>query len=249
MKIGLVLSGGGARGLAHLGVLEALDEMGIKPAVISGTSSGALIGALYASGNSPRKILAMIKEHASGSVFGMFLSSEGLFSSTGLRHILKSAIPEDSFEKLLTPLYVTATDIAAGTSATFSKGPLFDVLVGSSSVPVLFKPVKIGHQYLVDGGVMDNFPVECIKDKCDKIIGSHVNKPAHKKVGKLNRFQLLDLCFHLAICGRVAINAKSCHVLLEPPLSGYSMFDMSHADRIFKIGYQTTMEKRRLFLS
>ena len=246
MKIGIVLSGGGTRGMAHLGALNALDELGVKPAIISGTSSGALLGALYAAGNPPKEILKMVKAHASSGVLGMILSSGGLFSATGLMEILKSAIMTDDFEKLLIPLYVTATDIGGGRSVTFSEGPLFDALIGSSSVPGVFKPVKLGNQYLVDGGVMNNFPVECIKDKCDKLIGSHVNKLCYKNAGKLNRLQILDRCFHLAISVQVAINAKYCDVFLEPPLSGYGMFDMKYADRIFKKGYQAVMEKEQI---
>ena len=249
MRIGLVLSGGGTRGVAHLGVLQALDEMGIRPAVISGTSSGALLGALYAAGNSPKTILAMVKEHGSASFVKMALSPEGLFSVSGLLSILKSAIPEDDFGKLLIPLYVTATDIANGTSVTISNGPLYNVLIGSSSIPALFTPVKHGDQFLVDGGVMNNFPVECIRGQCDKIIGSHVNKISPAKTKKMSRVQVLDRCFHMAVSATVARNAEYCDIFLEPQLSAYSMFEMQHADRVFKLGYQTAMEKKQAILS
>jgi len=91
----------------------------------------------------------MIKKHTSSSLALMVLSSGGLFTASGLKQILSSAIPANNFESLSIPLFVTATDIASGTSITYSKGPLHDVLIGSSSVPVLFTPQKYGKQYLV----------------------------------------------------------------------------------------------------
>lgn len=149
-KIGLVLSGGGARAIAHLGILDGLDQIGLKPNVISGVSAGAIIGALYSAKYSPKQILEMIKKHTSSSLALMVLSSGGLFTASGLKQILSSAIPANNFESLSIPLFVTATDIASGTSITYSKGPLHDVLIGSSSVPVLFTPQKYGKQYLVE---------------------------------------------------------------------------------------------------
>jgi NTE family protein len=248
MKIGLVLSGGGTRGMAHLGVLQALEELGAQPSVISGTSSGALLGALYAAGNPPKEILKMVKAHSSSSLIKMFIAPGGLFSASGLMDILRSAIPANDFAKLAIPLFITATDMAGGQTVTFSEGALYDVLIGASSIPGLFTPVKHGSQYLVDGGVMNNFPVECIRHKCDKVIGSHVNKIYSYQRKSLNRMQILDRCFHLAASGAVAEQAKHCDVLIEPDLSGYSMFEMTHANKVFKIGYKAAMEQQELLM-
>jgi len=117
---GTVLSGGGARGIANLGVLKGLNELGIIPGAISAVSSGAIIAALYAAGYSQNEILEMIKEHASSSVAAMILFPGGLFSPSSLRQILTSAIPEDSFEAPHVPLSVTATDISLGTMVVCS---------------------------------------------------------------------------------------------------------------------------------
>ena len=140
-KIGLVLSGGGARAIAHLGILDGLAQIGLKPNVISGVSAGAIIGALYSAKYSPKQILEMIKKHTSSSLL-MVLSSGGLFTASGLKQILSSAIPANNFESLSIPLFVTATDIASGTSITYSKGPLHDVLIGSWMLLIIStKPV------------------------------------------------------------------------------------------------------------
>lgn len=241
--IGLVLSGGGARAIAHLGLLQRMDEIGIKPGAISGVSAGAIIGALYASGMSPKQILGTVKEY--NGFAKIVLSSGGLFTATGLQQILNSALPGDDFDCLTIPLYVTATDMAGGTSVTFSRGSLIDVLIGSSSVPVLFAPKKHGRQYLVDGGVLNNLPAECLAGKCDQIIGSHVNR-RYKPTKNLDRLHVFDQCFHLAIAKNVSQNAGLCNILFEPELDKYSMFDIKYADRLFDLGYQTAKENNAL---
>lgn len=241
--IGLVLSGGGARAIAHLGLLKRMDEIGIKPCAISGVSAGAVIGALYASGISPTQILGIVKEY--NSLAKIVLSLGGLFTATGLQQILNTALPADNFDSLSIPLFVTATDMVGGTSVTFSKGPLTDVLIGSSSVQVLFTPKKHGRQYLADGGVLDNLPAACLLGKCDQIIASHVNH-RDKPSKNLDRLHVFDQCFHLAIAKNVATNAGLCDLLFEPKLDKYSMFDIKYADRIFKVGYQTAKDNKRL---
>lgn len=241
--IGLVLSGGGARAIAHLGLLQRMDEMGIKPALISGVSAGAVIGALYASGMLPKQILGIVKEY--NGLAKIVLSSGGLFTATGLKHVLNSALPRDNFDSVSIPLFVTATDMAGGTSVTFSKGPLIDVLIGSSSVPVLFTPRKHGRQYLVDGGVLNNLPAMCLVGKCDRIIGSYVNR-RNKPAKNLDRLHVFDQCFHLAIAKNVTENAGLCDLLFEPNLDKYSMFDINYAETLFKIGYQAAKENKEL---
>ncbi|MCO5950198.1 patatin-like phospholipase family protein [Mucilaginibacter flavidus] len=241
--VGLVLSGGGARAIAHLGLLQLMDEMSIMPDVISGVSAGAIIGALYASGMAPKQILNVVKEN--NSLAKIVLSSGGLFTATGLQQILNSALPMDDFDRLSVPLYVTATDMISGTSVTFSKGPLIDVLIGSSSVPVLFTPKKHDRQRLVDGGVLNNLPAECLAGKCDKIIGSHVNR-RYKPAKNLDRLHVFDQCFHMAIAKNVAQNSALCDILFEPELDKYSMFDIKYADRLFKVGYQTAKDNKEL---
>ncbi|MEO6523324.1 MAG: patatin-like phospholipase family protein [Mucilaginibacter sp.] len=245
-RLGLVLSGGGARGVAHLGLLQALDEMGLKPTIISGVSSGAIIGALYASGYSPQEILKLTKDHSATTIMGVILTSGGLFSPKGLMEVLTAAIATDSFEQLQIPLFVTATDIVTGTPMTFSKGPLFEVLAGSCDIPALFDPIKSGNRYLVDGSVMNNLPVDCLIGQCDQILGSHVNKLFHPQKEPLSRLQVFERCFQLAISGTVTAQGKRCDLLIEPDLSDYNMFEMKFSDDIFEIGYAKAKENRQI---
>jgi NTE family protein len=243
--IGLVLSGGGARTIAHLGMIKALEVLNITPVCLSGVSAGAIIGALYAAGNSPEQIMAMIKEHSSASLTRMILFPGGLFSADGLRHILQVAIGKDSFEDLKIPLFVTATDIMTGKAIVFSSGDLFNPVVGSSSIPAIFSPVKHGPYNLVDGGVLNNLPVSCIIGSCDRIIGCHVNKIQPLTKNNLSRLQVLERCFHLAIAENVESNSKLCDIVIEPELGKYGMFDTKFADQIFDAGYTATMKNSR----
>ena len=243
--VGLVLSGGGARGAAHLGVLKALEELGVNISAISGVSAGALIGALYAAGQSPEKILNELKQQSYFSITDVAWLGKGLFSMNGLRKVLTGFIKTDSFECLEIPLFVTATDITTGQPVTFGRGNLFNAILGSCSVPVIFEPVVYDGHFLLDGGIVNNFPVEPLLSNCDTIIGSHVNKLYDGVIPvKLTRSALVEKCFHLAIAGSVYTRAAHCKVFIEPLLSGYSMFDISQADKIFESGYEATMKQK-----
>ena len=125
-SVGLALSGGGARGAAHLGLLKALDELNVKVSAISGVSAGAVIGALYAAGNAPEYILQELKQQSYFGITDVAWLRNGLFTMASLRKKLKEMIPQDDFEQLHIPLYVLATDISMGTSVTFSQGPLLE---------------------------------------------------------------------------------------------------------------------------
>lgn len=248
MRIGVVFSGGGARGIAHLGGLQALGELGIRPAVLSGVSAGALIGALYAAGKSPMEILEMIKQQSRSSLAAAILFPGGLFSHKGLQSLLRSAIPSDDFADLKIPLTVTATDLVTGTSVRFSQGSMYDVLLGSAAVPGLFDPVKVGNCHLVDGGVLDNLPVACIRDSCDKVLGIHVNK-FYESAENLTRPQVIDRCFHLAISPGVTANAMLCDLLVEPDTSGCTIFNTQNASHLFASGYKAMMHEKEVLKS
>ncbi len=174
-KTGLVLSGGGARGFAHLGLIQALNEAGIFPDVISGTSAGAIVGVLYADGHTPGEILKLLNSGSRLDFMRPALPREGLLQINGIIKILQSSLRAKTFEELKIKLYVSATDLNNGKSVYFSEGDLINPVIASASIPVLFQPVVIDKIQYVDGGVMDNLPVKPIEKQCEKIIGSFVN--------------------------------------------------------------------------
>ena len=249
-SVGIVLSGGGARGAAHLGVLKALNELNIKVSAISGVSAGAIVGVLYAAGYSPEYILAELKKQSYFGITNIAWQKDGFFSMASLRKKLHELIKQDDFEGLRIPLSITATDISTGKSIIFSKGPLFDVIIASASVPVIFQAVSYESYQLLDGGILNNLPVEPLLGKCDIIIGSHVNK-LHDNTHpvKSDRISLIDECFHLMIANNVRERAMACDIFIEPLLSGFGIFEMKYADRIFEMGYEATMVQKEKLLA
>lgn len=245
IKTGIVLSGGGVRGFAHLGLLKLLDETGLKPYAISGVSAGAIAGALYLAGHSPEAILTILKQNGYFGWSNLLWKKDGFFSMQPLLRTLEQYIPQNRFEDLSARFFVTATDFTHGQSVTFSKGPLYEPVIASASVPVIFAPVKIGDSLLIDGGLLNNLPVEPLLPLCDRIIGCHVNKLPHQQtvnpVGKMN---ILEKCFHMAIAGTVENRLQQCSLYLEPDLHRFNMFDVKKADEIFEIGYTTASRQR-----
>jgi NTE family protein len=243
--IGVVLSGGGARGIAHLGVLEALRESGLQIDAIAGTSSGAIAGVLYAAGNKPRQILGILKENSYFGVSRLLFQKEGIFKMAGLKKMLQQHVFADHFEDLPVKLFVAATDLSLRRSVIFDSGPLLEPVMASACVPVIFEPVHFQDTEWVDGGILNNFPVEPLEKTCDIIIGSHVNKLGDEPPGNmtLHKMHILERCFHMAIAEGVYEKSSRCDLFLDPPeLAQYDLFNIRQADEIFEIGYRHCMK-------
>ena len=182
---GLVLSGGGARGYAHLGVLKALNEEGIIPDIISGTSAGAIAGALYADGYTPDEIFKILAKNSRLNFLKLTVPKDGLLKMTGMIRVLKDALRANTFEELKIPLVVCATNLNQAKVEYFESGELIRAIIASASIPVVFRPVEIGGVCYVDGGVMDNMPVAPIEKRCRVLIGSYVNSIGERdKIGR-----------------------------------------------------------------
>jgi NTE family protein len=251
MKTGLVLSGGGARGIAHLGVLAALDELGIHITALSGTSAGAVVATLYAGGIAPARIREIVKESSYFGFFHLLLGKPGLFTMEALRRILIENLPGSCFEDLPVQVFVTATNLSACRPEIFSSGNLIEPVLASACLPVVYEPVRIGDSQYVDGGVLDNFPVEPLLPLCDRIIGSHVNRIATWTADTpFDKAAILDRCFHLAVAGTVYEKARCCHVFLDPPeLEAFGLLDTRDADTLFDIGYRHCLTFRDRLLA
>ncbi|MFA5818372.1 MAG: patatin-like phospholipase family protein [Bacteroidales bacterium] len=242
-KIGLVLSGGGARGFAHLGLIQALNDAGIYPDVISGTSAGALAGVLYADGHTPKEILKLMNSGSRLDFIRPALPREGLLQIGGVIKILKNCLRAKIFEELKIPLYVTATDLNNGKAVYFSTGDLLDPVIASASIPVLFRPVMINNICYVDGGVLDNLPVKPIENKCKILIGSFVNPVGYvEKVSGL--INIAERTFMLSMSKEIIEKAKKFDLLVAPlELRNYKILDPEKADELFSIGYKATKAK------
>jgi NTE family protein len=243
-SIGIALSGGGARGISHLGVLKALTEFGIKPSVISGSSAGSIAGAFFAAGYPPREVLDIIKKGKFFSWANMVWRKPGIFDMHGFSEIFHRHFPSDSFEALSIPLHVAVTDIHKGETLYFSSGELTKILIASSCIPIVFEPVKHNGLTLVDGGLTNNLPVERLKGECKYIIGVNVN-PISQRTENLHLRDLIDRSFHLALASTLRTKAALCDLFIEPPgLDKYGIFDVKHADDIYRRGYEHTISMK-----
>lgn len=178
-KIGLALGGGGARGLCHIEFCKALDEMGLKPSIISGTSIGSIVGGFYAAGMSGDEMKALIEqigliEYTRLLDFSI-LSPAGLVKGNAVMEFLDEHLPVKTFEELEIPLKVVATDFWNRKEIVFESGPLIPAIRASISIPVVFKPVKVGDLVLTDGGTVNPVPYDIIRNACDILIAIDVS--------------------------------------------------------------------------
>ena len=217
MNIGLVLSGGGARGAAHIGVIKALEEHNIFITHIAGTSAGAIVGGLYAAGVSWSEILNFFKTITIFSTNRYARNKPGFLNSVNFYDDLKTFFPIDNFNALKKPLFVTATNIIEGTLEIFSEGKLIEPILASASFPGVFTPVKMNGTFYVDGGTLNNFPIEPLKPLCSKIIGIYVN-PLRKIEPKdlKHSYSVVDRAFEINTSSRSFNKFASCDLLISP---------------------------------
>lgn len=242
-KIGITLSGGGLRAIGHLGVLKALEQHDIRPSIMSGTSAGAIVAAFYAAGHSPDEMLSVIlkKDFFSRSHFRF--RSSGFFDTGFLVKIFSEYIPDD-FSKLKLPLFVAATELSAGVTEYFYEGPLYNALLATSSIPLIFPAVADHERIFLDGGILNNLPIEPIKDKCDYLIGVHVNSITKGCESPLGVRKTLDRIFHLAISNVVYAKAGHCHLFIDPPaMTRFGMLEKKEAHTIFEYTYAHAMQQ------
>lgn len=243
-NIGYALSGGGAKGFAHLGAIKALEERRLKPDIIAGTSAGALAGVFYADGYSPDEVVDMFKNTKFKQFIEFTLPTSGLFRPTGLHNFIKKNLRAKTFEQLQIPFIAVATDWEKGTFVEFSEGKnLVDAVVASCCVPLIFSPVKIDGKEYVDGGVLKNLPASVIKRKCNVLFGVNVAM-AMPPEDKNNLKYFAERTFTMMATSNTLADKYLCNVLIEMEgLDKYWMFDLSHTQDIVETGYQAALKK------
>lgn len=241
-KVGIALSGGGARGIAHIGVLKALDEIGIKISVISGTSAGSIVASLYAYGFSPDQIFELVKTLSIFKSVRPAWTWSGLLTMDGLKELLLKSIPENDFNALKIPLTVAATEIRKGHIHYFQDGELIPAIVSSCSIPAVFNPVSFSGGLYVDGGVFDNLPAKPIRQKCDVLIGSHCNHFSADFDAKSMKV-VIERSLLMAVYANTQLSRQMCDVFIEPPrMDRYGAFEIAKAQEIFEYAYRFTKD-------
>lgn len=235
IPVRFVLSGGGTRGFAHLGMIAALIEFGCKPTAYCGASAGAVAGAFLSAGYKPEEVLGIFQS-MKPSTFASIAFNEGLLSTKSLTSFFEKHLPA-TFEDLLFPLCIVATDLSSGNWKSFHSGELKQVLAGSCAIPGLFKPVVFKDMLLADGGILNNLPVEAVPEAEGKVAGLHVNPVAQVDVSS-SAFRILERTFHLGVYSNTIFRTGLCDSYLEPrELAGYRVFDFSSLKEVYQIGY------------
>ncbi len=158
MKIGLALGGGGARGAAHIGVLMELERLGIRPSLISGTSIGGVVGALYAAGKSIAEITALFQQINISKFYTLPGNAPGITKSTKIEQFLEDVLGRPTFADLNLPLSVVTTDLVTRKEVILDEGDVITAVLATIAIPILFPPVEIGSHVLADGGILNNTP-------------------------------------------------------------------------------------------
>jgi NTE family protein len=249
-SLSLALGGGGARGLSHILILEALDEMGIKPRAIAGTSIGALMGAAYCAGMTGAEIRAHCRDlfqkrtelvkHFITRWDGRLADIWGSVAppiSAGDR-LLKALMPHDlpdSFEELKIPLAVVATDFYAQDQQILSQGPLFPALTASAALPTLMRPIEIDGRLLIDGGFVNPLPFDLLTGSADIIAAVDVSAGTQESRGK-NPSSIETLVGAMQITLRSIIQEKlragAPDILIRPNVGAYRVLDFFKFEEI-----------------
>lgn len=242
-NIGYALSGGGVKGFAHAGALQALEEHGIRPDVIAGTSAGSVVAALYSAGYKPTEISEIFKEQGGFMKFAsIVLPSAGLFNPDKFMHFLKKKIEAKNknfvnIESLPIPIRVVSSDLDHGKSVVFSKGEIVPRVMASATVPIVFVPTVIDGVHYVDGGVFKNFPVSVIRRDCSKVIGINVS-PLVASDYKQTILDIAQRSYEFMFRANTMLERRRCDLLVEVgDALKYGTFDLERLDDIFQLGY------------
>jgi NTE family protein len=272
-KIGLVLSGGGAKGFAHIGVLNVLEDAGIKIDYIGGTSMGAVIGGLYAMGYNAKQIDSIIDvtdfsnvlndyiprssknfyEKRNDELYALTLPfnkfrigapeaySKGMYNFNLLSQLTLPVRHVRDFKKLPIPFLCIGTNIALGEQVVFEKGVFAQAITGSSSLPSIFAPVMIDDNLIIDGGVMNNYPIEEVRKMgADIIIGVDVQSGLLNKDELRSASRVFFQITNLQMIERMKLNASQTDIYIKPDVKNYGVVTFERASEIIKKGEDAT---------
>jgi len=265
-KIGIAFGSGGARGITHLLMIEALEELGLKPSAISGSSIGAVVGAFYAAGftsKEMRKILDQLLNPKSNSVFDFLLKSEfiklfsmfdpqfiksGFIKGDKFQQFMKSHLKTSTFEELEVPLKISTTDYWKKEEVVFEKGNLPLAIRASYSIPGLFTPIKIKNKILVDGGAVNPLPFDLIKRQCDITIAIDITSFHTMNAQEMpSTFDIVFTTYQIMQNSIIQEKLKFVKpdIYIKPKISDVRVFDFAKADSIFEQAKPAKKELKR----
>lgn len=242
--LGLALSGGSIKGFAHLGVLKCMEELGLRPDVIAGTSAGALMGAFYADGYSPEEIFEIFSEQGFMGMTSFRPLDGGVFDTSKFVRFIKGKLRAKRLEDLPVPMRIVATDLDRGAQHVFTRGSLAEIVTASCSIPVLFNPMQIEGTTYVDGGLFRNFPASVIRHECGYLIGMNLGPWQDSADYPKTIMGIAERSWEFVFRQNTLHDRGLCDVLLESSeVTQYGMFEVSSAAEIMSLGYALAKER------
>lgn len=237
---GVALSGGGARGFAHIGVLQALHEADVHPDIVAGVSAGAVAAVFYASGIPFDMMLKAFEAHKFNDFAELSVPKDGFFKLDRFRKFLRDVIPYKRIEDLPIKTVICATDIDTGESVAFEEGPLPECVAASCSIPIVFKPAIINGVKYVDGGLTHNLPAWAIRSRCRTLYGINVS-PMVRQKSKGTLIDIATKTFKLMAKNNAVHDMQICdHVIELSDIAHFNIFSLNEMKSIYKAGYETT---------
>lgn len=237
-RLGVALSGGGARGFAHAGALKAIEEAGLKPDIIAGVSAGSVIAVLYGAGVPTDKMVEIFSQATFKDFTELKFRGGGLFKINKFASfILKHIQPAKTLADLRVPVYIGVTNFDTGKPEVFTDGEIAPRMMASCSIPIIFQPVKINGTNYVDGGVVKNMPAWAIRDLCDTLIGVNVS-PLDMSPSSNKLMDVALRTFSMIQKANMREDIAACDVAIElREISQYKTFDLKRIQKVYNAGY------------
>jgi NTE family protein len=259
-KIGLALGGGGAKGFAHIGVIRALEEMNIRAEIITGTSMGGLLGAMYAAGLSADRIEAIVRSTGLTILAAREPSRLGLFGKSKIKRVLQDVLGDVTFDRLDRKLAMVAVDLESEAEVILDSGRVVDAVLATTAFPGVFAPQVLGGRYLIDGGALNNVPFDVARQMgADWVIASNVS--AHRgpvfqnplltgsgaeswvrqlllRSGAMTPWEVVERTLAIMLDGRLQDKLAACppDVMLCPEVGHVGLFDVGQLDSCLAAG-------------
>jgi len=240
-KVALVLSGGGARGIAHIGAIEALEAAGYGIAAVAGASMGALVGGMYAAGHLEefKEWLCALDRYKALSMVDFAFSAEGLVKGNKVMKALKTMVPDVRIEELDLPFAAVAADLLTGREVVFDHGSLFDAIRSSISIPSVFQPVRLNGMVLVDGGMVNPLPLNrAVRTPGDLLAAVDVSAPFSGQRRSLNYYNMITSSSEIMMQRITQLMCRSFppDLLVELSSDRFGVFEFYRAAEILEAG-------------
>jgi NTE family protein len=243
-KIGLALGGGAARGFAHVGVIQVLEEAGIRPVLVTGTSAGSLVAAIYASGKNGVQLqrLAETMEEAAIADWTLPLFSRGMLRGEALARYVNAQVGSVQIQDMPMPLGIVATDLASGHDVVFQRGDTGTAVRASSAIPAVFQPVKISGRDYVDGGLVSPVPVRAARKLgAELVIAVDISSPPETNLAG-GTLEILLQTFSIMGMSINSLELKDADVVIRPLLRGVASSDFGARKRSIEAGRQAMLQ-------